>query len=215
MDGKGDREPLLGQESAGVRERHTGSAEQAEKGERDITKEEWFQELSKKVYLARRKKPDPWWVTALEEEISPFQMPQFSTILRNRDHVLTAFYVLVILFVVGSAYYAYNYFEHLHFHVTNGYAHLGYPQAQHFVAHRYLEGRGVDKDHRMAMDWMRKAADQGHAHAAYNLAIAHLKGLETDVKDGEARKLLEHANNNGVKEAHDVLHNVCYAGGNC
>ncbi|XP_078688889.1 uncharacterized protein LOC144920543 isoform X2 [Branchiostoma floridae x Branchiostoma belcheri] len=189
MDGKGDREPLLGQESSGVRERHTGSAEQAEKGERDITKEEWFQELSKKVYLARRKKPDPWWVTALE--------------------------VLVILFVVGSAYYAYNYFEHLHFHVTNGYAHLGYPQAQHFVAHRYLEGRGVDKDHRMAMDWMRKAADQGHAHAAYNLAIAHLKGLETDVKDGEARKLLEHANNNGVKEAHDVLHNVCYAGGNC
>lgn len=27
----------------------------------------------------------------------------------------------------------------------------------------------------------RKAADQGHPHASYNLAIGHLKGLRTDL----------------------------------
>ena len=30
----------------------------------------------------------------------------------------------------------------------------------------------------------RKAADQGHPHASYNLAVGHLKGYKTDVKEG-------------------------------
>ena len=30
----------------------------------------------------------------------------------------------------------------------------------------------------------RKAADQGHPHAAYNLAVGHLRGYETDLKPG-------------------------------
>lgn len=30
----------------------------------------------------------------------------------------------------------------------------------------------------------RKASDQGHPHAAYNLAVGHLKGMKTDLKPG-------------------------------
>lgn len=43
---------------------------------------------------------------------------------------------------------------------------------------------GVEKDHAEAMRWFRKSADQGHAHSAYNLAVGHMQGLETDVQKG-------------------------------
>ena len=41
-----------------------------------------------------------------------------------------------------------------------------------------------------AMKYFRLAADQGHPHAAYNLAIGHLQGIETDVMPGEAHHLI-------------------------
>ena len=41
-----------------------------------------------------------------------------------------------------------------------------------------------------AMKYFRLAADQGHPHAAYNLAIGHLQGIETDVGPGEAHHLI-------------------------
>ena len=42
----------------------------------------------------------------------------------------------------------------------------------------------------LAMQWFRKAADQGHPHASYNLAIGHLTGVKTDVLPGEAHHLI-------------------------
>ena len=36
----------------------------------------------------------------------------------------------------------------------------------------------------------RKASDQGHPHAAYNLAIGHLKGYKTDLLPGSVCFLL-------------------------
>ena len=45
-----------------------------------------------------------------------------------------------MIFTALFALYAYFYFDHLHFHVTHGYAHLGFPQAQHQVGQRYLHG---------------------------------------------------------------------------
>ena len=36
-----------------------------------------------------------------------------------------------------------------------------------------LHGKGVAKDEEGAMQWFRRAADQGHAHASYNLAVGH------------------------------------------
>ena len=41
-----------------------------------------------------------------------------------------------------------------------------------------------------AMKYFRLAADQGHPHAAYNLAIGHLQGIESDVMPGEAHHLI-------------------------
>jgi len=48
--------------------------------------------------------------------------------------------VIAILAAVSLAYYAYYYFDNFHYHVTRGYAHLGYPEAQHIVGQRLLFG---------------------------------------------------------------------------
>lgn len=50
---------------------------------------------------------------------------------------------LLIVAVIVFALYSYFYFENLHFHITHGYAHLGYPVAQHQVGQRYLHGKNV------------------------------------------------------------------------
>ncbi|XP_033755139.1 uncharacterized protein LOC117338065 [Pecten maximus] len=140
-----------------------------------------------KVYLARKKKSDPWHIRVAE--------------------------ALIIISTLSFAIYAYYYFDHLHFHVTYAYGYLGYPQAQHQVGQRYLHGKGVEKHQQKAMEWFRKAADQGHPHASYNLAVGHLKGFKTNLKPGEAHQLISHAASKGVKEAHQVLHEVCSRGG--
>ncbi|KAL4234955.1 hypothetical protein ACF0H5_006597 [Mactra antiquata] len=150
---------------------------------------DWNPELpyGGKVHLARKKKDDPFHVRAIEA------------------------FALCATFVF--AFYAYYYYDNLHFHVTHAYAHLGYPSAQHQVGQRYLHGKGVEEHKEMAMHWFRKAADQGHPHASYNLAVGHLKGYKTDLKKGEARKLIHHAASQGVSHAHKVLNNVCTRGG--
>ena len=40
----------------------------------------------------------------------------------------------------------------------------------------YERGRGVPLDYNQAVIWYRKAAEQGHPLAQYNLAVAHTKG---------------------------------------
>ena len=37
--------------------------------------------------------------------------------------------------------YMYFYMDHLHFHVTKVYAHMGSSHAQHHVAHKFLNGK--------------------------------------------------------------------------
>ncbi|KAL8591711.1 hypothetical protein ACOMHN_061803 [Nucella lapillus] len=141
---------------------------------------------SGKVFMARKKKPDSKYVIALE--------------------------VLAVVGVIAFGLYCYYYFDNVHFHITHGYAYLGYAAAQHQVGQRYLHGAGVDKHTGKAMEWFRKAADQGHPHAAYNLAVGHLKGYETDLKPGESHRLIHHAAAKGMKEAHEVLNSICTRG---
>ena len=31
------------------------------------------------------------------------------------------------------------------------------------------------------MEWFKKAAEQGHPHASYNLAVGHLKGIKAGI----------------------------------
>ena len=40
----------------------------------------------------------------------------------------------------------------------------------------YGTGRGVSQDHAAAMSWFRKAAEQGHAEAQYNLGVMYEDG---------------------------------------
>ncbi|XP_077983473.1 uncharacterized protein LOC144438291 [Glandiceps talaboti] len=140
-----------------------------------------------KVYLARKKKPDSLTVRILE--------------------------ACLIIFTIAFIYYAYFYFDHLHFHVTHAYAHLGHAQAMHLVGQRYLNGKGVDKDDKKAMEWFRAAADKGHPHASHNLAVGHLQGYQTDVSGrDEAKELLKYAADKGVKESFDALARLCPRG---
>ena len=48
--------------------------------------------------------------------------------------------VFVVIFALGLLYYAWFYTEHMHFHVTKAYAHLGYKDAQAVIGHKYLHG---------------------------------------------------------------------------
>ena len=49
-------------------------------------------------------------------------------------------------------------------------------EAQHNLGSRYAEGRGVPRDDATAVQWYRKAAEQGHANAQYNLGFRYAKG---------------------------------------
>jgi len=46
----------------------------------------------------------------------------------------------VIVATIAAAAYCYYYFDNVHFHITHGYAHLGYAAAQHQIGQRYLNG---------------------------------------------------------------------------
>ncbi|XP_064466468.1 secretory immunoglobulin A-binding protein EsiB-like [Ornithodoros turicata] len=141
-----------------------------------------------KVQLARRRKPDSWLLIAGE--------------------------VIAVMTVAALIYIGYYHHEPLHFHLNHLYARMGHVHAQHVVGHKYLKGTGVSKNSTMAFYWFRKAADQGHPHSAYNLAVGHMQGFSTDVRKGEAKNLIKYAAEKGVQEAHQIYHEVCTTG-NC
>ena len=131
------------------------------------------------VYLARKKKPESRWVLALE--------------------------VCVVVLVICSFVYMYYYIDHLHYNVTKAYAHLGSSDAQHVLAHKYLHGRGVEKDEDRAMHWFRQAAEKGHADASYNIVSAHMQGYNVNLNDGEIERYLKTAHDSGNEEATRAL----------
>ncbi|XP_023955695.1 secretory immunoglobulin A-binding protein EsiB-like [Trachemys scripta elegans] len=96
-------------------------------------------------------------------------------------------------------------YENFHFHVAHMYAHLGYPNAQHIVGQRYLQGTGVEKNEEMAMHWFREAAEQGHPHSSFNLAVGKLKNMTMSLDKGEVENLLSVAAGHGLQEAQELL----------
>ena len=132
-----------------------------------------------KVYLARKPKPDPWWVTVLE--------------------------VVAVVGVLCFFVYMYYYIDHLHFHVTKAYAHMGSSDAQHVLAHKYLQGKGTDKDEGMAMHWFRQAAEKGHPQSSYNLVAGHMQGYDVDLEEHEIEHHLKTAHESGMEEATQAL----------
>ncbi|XP_065656307.1 sel1-repeat-containing protein YbeT [Hydra vulgaris] len=133
-----------------------------------------------KVYLARKKKPDPWWVFALE--------------------------VFVVVGVLCMFVYMYYYIDHLHTHAARVYAHLGSSDAQHVLAHNYLHGRGgLEKDEEKAMYWFKMAADAGHPEAGYNAVASHMQGYNINLKEREIEQYLKNAHENGIEDATRAL----------
>lgn len=57
-----------------------------------------------------------------------------------------------------------------------------------------LPGKGVAKNQTAAMEWFKKASDQGHPHAAYNLAVGHLQGYHIGLKPGLVQLLFPRPN---------------------
>ncbi|XP_029876378.1 uncharacterized protein LOC115343928 [Aquila chrysaetos chrysaetos] len=99
-------------------------------------------------------------------------------------------------------------YEDFHFHVAHVYAHLGYPNAQHILGQRYLQGAGVEKNEDMAMHWFRQAAGQGHPHSSFNLAVGALRNMTVALEEGEVEKLLSVAAAHGLREAQQLLENI-------
>jgi TPR repeat protein len=79
----------------------------------------------------------------------------------------------------------------------------GDPKAQFNVGLIYANGKGVNKDTYQAMEWYKKAAEQGNTAAQYNLA--KLIAQRPDKEDPRARKRVkywyEKAAEGGQKEA--------------
>ncbi|CAF0952490.1 unnamed protein product [Didymodactylos carnosus] len=140
-----------------------------------------------RVHLARKKKPDSWYIKFAEG--------------------------LLLCTAIGLLYCTYYHFDRVHFHVNRFYATLGYQEAQHVVAHSYLHGIGADQHMENAIYWLQQASEKGHTKAQYNLAIAHLKGIATGLKEGEARQLIEKAAQAGLSEAQKTLETICAQGG--
>ena len=66
--------------------------------------------------------------------------------------------------------------------VTRTYAHLGHTHAQHMVGEKLMHGHGVEMNQTEALSWFKLAAKAGHPHSSYNLAVAHLNGLNAELE---------------------------------
>ena len=73
-------------------------------------------------------------------------------------------------------------------------------------------GTGIPTNIRAAARWFLKAADQGHATAAYNIAIFYLKGTGVDRNSEQAVKYFERAASAGVTAAQVQLGKLHAAG---
>lgn len=89
--------------------------------------------------------------------------------------------------------------------VVRSLAAIGDPAAQHELAVRYLEGRGLVRDPKAAARWFEKAANQGLAPAQYRLGSLYEKGIGVDRDYGQASKWYQRAAERGNARA---MHNL-------
>ena len=69
----------------------------------------------------------------------------------------------------------------------------------------YESGHGVSQDHVRAVEWYRKAANQGYARAQFNLGAMYLNGDGVAKDDRLAVKFIRKAAKQGEKCAQDFL----------
>ena len=69
----------------------------------------------------------------------------------------------------------------------------------------YYKGDGVPQDYAQAVSWLRKAADQGIAHAQYDLGAMYYSGNGVNKDHSEALKWFIRASDNGDSDAKKIL----------
>ncbi|KAG8278227.1 hypothetical protein J6590_025543 [Homalodisca vitripennis] len=119
--------------------------------------------------------------------------------------------MLMIILMSMAAYVVWEY-EYMHVCALRFYANMGDKDAQHILAQRYYLGKGIPRNKTLAFYWFKRAADQGHGHASYNLGVAHIQGFNRLQRKGEAHDLIKHAASQGIKEAQHILDTACAKG---
>lgn len=88
----------------------------------------------------------------------------------------------------------------------------GHLRAQNNLATMYLEGLGVPRDARRAIEWYRKAAEAGLAEAQRNLGGMHYFGNGVPRNDAEALRWIKLAAEKGDPPSIFNLGNLYYSG---
>ncbi len=103
------------------------------------------------------------------------------------SHILTISICLVLFCLVGNAtgQETKPKTEVQKFQETLVKARAGYAGAQYNLSARYVLGKGVLRDFKEAVKWLRSAADQGHAKAQFKLGVMYEngKGVLKDIKE--------------------------------
>ena len=84
-------------------------------------------------------------------------------------------------------------------------AEAGDAESQSNLGAMYLQGTGVEKNHKEAVKWWLKAAEQGNAQAQYNLGFTYYKGTEVQQDYEEAVKWWRKAAEQGFVSAQHNL----------
>jgi TPR repeat protein len=82
---------------------------------------------------------------------------------------------------------------------------LGNPEAALKLGHCHLEGRGLPKNARKAVELFRQSAEAGYPEGQYNLAVSYAKGTGIERNEEEMLKWLVPAADQEVPEAMDAL----------
>ena len=83
-------------------------------------------------------------------------------------------------------------------------AEQGEAEAQYQLGMMHERGRGVPKDYKQALKWIRLTAEQGHAGAQYWLAVMYRNGLGVLKDSIQAYAWFNIAGANGDKEANEI-----------
>lgn len=77
--------------------------------------------------------------------------------------------------------------------------------AQYKLGLKYYKGQGVPKNNGKAMKWFKKAAEQGHADAQYNLGVMYDYDVEIPGEEEAYNAQKKYADQENLSNAEDVL----------